>query len=92
MQFHSTLISEPAAQICGLVMGLITYGIASLVTADHNSRLWAAMVASVLTNLVIGAKINILTLDFLALIFVRPVSAAAGAGILALMAQRFAGG
>ncbi len=44
------------------------------------------MVASVL-NLVIGAKINVLMLDFLALIVVRPLSAAAGAGLLAMLAN-----
>ena len=45
------------------------------------------MVASVVTNLAIGAKVNVVMLDFLALIGVRPISAAAGAGLLAMLAN-----
>jgi|HubBroStandDraft_4_1064222.scaffolds.fasta_scaffold405578_1 hypothetical protein len=87
IQFHSTPISEPAAQVCGLVVGLVSYGLSGMVTADHNTRLWIGMVASALSNLAVGAKINVLTLDFLALVVVRPISAAAGAGMLAMIAN-----
>jgi hypothetical protein len=91
MQFHSTPISEPVAHVCGVVVGLIGYAVCGIFTADHETRLWTGMVASVLTNLAIGAKINVVMLDFLALIVVRPISAAAGAGILALLANSMGG-
>ena len=40
------------------------------------------MVAAVIINLLIGAKINLIMLDILALIFVRPISAIASAKLL----------
>jgi hypothetical protein len=87
VQFHSMIISEPIAQICGLISGLVTYGAMGLLTTDHDVRLWSGMVVSVLFNLAIGAKINLFLLDLLALIVVRPLSAAAGARLLAVVAN-----
>jgi hypothetical protein len=91
IQFHSTPISEPVAHVCGVVVGVAGYGACGLFTSDHNTRLWVGMVASALTNVAIGAKVNIVMLDFLALIVVRPVSAAAGAGLLAMLANALGG-
>jgi hypothetical protein len=87
IQFHSTPISEPIAHVCGIVVGLAAYAVSGIFSADHNTRLWAGMVASVVTNLAIGAKVNVVMLDFLALIVVRPISAAAGAELLAMLAN-----
>jgi hypothetical protein len=85
--FHSTPISEPVAQICGLIVGLLSYAICGTFTTDHHTRVLVGQVSSVLTNLVIGAKINVFTLDLLALLVVRPLSAVAGAGLLSLVAN-----
>jgi hypothetical protein len=91
IQFHSTPISEPIAHVCGIVVGLVVYAVSGIFSADHDTRLWAGMVASVVTNLAIGAKVNVVMLDFLALIIVRPISAAAGAGLLAMLANSLGG-
>lgn len=88
IQFHSTPISEPLAHVCGICVGLIGYGASGIFTSDHNTRLWTGMIASALTNVAIGAKVNVLMLDFLGLIVVRPVSAVAGAALLAMAANQ----
>jgi hypothetical protein len=84
IQFHSIVISEPAAQLCGRTTGLLTYGLLGQ-GASHDIRLGIAMGMSVLFNVVIGAKINLLMLDFLAAISVRPVSAIVCAKLLAMI-------
>jgi len=91
LQFHSTPISEPVAHVCGILVGLTGYAVSGLFTADHNARLWTGMVSSALVNVVIGAKVNVMMLDFLALIIVRLVSAVAGAGLLAVAANHLIG-
>lgn len=91
IQFHSTPISEPVAHVCGILVGLAGYAVSGTFTADHTIRLWTGMVASALTNVAVGAKVNVLMLDFLALIVVRPFSAAAGAGLLAMLANSLSG-
>ena len=82
LQFHSTPISEPVAIGLGVVTGLVSYACAAVFTADHEIRLWAGYAAAVLVNLLIGAKINLVMLDILALIVVRPFSAYAAAKLL----------
>jgi len=83
--FHSIPVSEPLAQFFGLVAGLVTYALTG--AFDHQSRLVMAEAASILTNLLIGAPINVATLDALGLLIARPLSAAAGAGLLALVVR-----
>jgi hypothetical protein len=80
--FHSTWVSEPLAQVFGLLVGVITYAV---VGGDHQSRLLIAEVASVLTNLFLGAPVNVMSFDVLGLLVARPLSAAAGAAILRLV-------
>ena len=90
IQGHSIPIAEPVAQTLAFTTGLIAYGIASLVTHDHNTRLWAALLCSILTNVLIGAKINVFCLDLLSLVVVRPLSAGAGAAALAAILNHLA--
>jgi hypothetical protein len=82
MQLHSTIISEPVAIGVGLVTGLLSYAVSAVFTVDHQARVWAGMVAAVIVNLLIGAKINLIMLDILGLILVRPISAIASAKLL----------
>ena len=82
MQFHSTPVSEPSAIGFGVIAGLLAYACAGAVTLDHEVRLWAGYVTAVLVNLIIGGKINLVMLDILALILVRPLSAFAAAKVL----------
>jgi len=86
--FHSTIISEPLAHLIGLCVGLLTFAISTFVTPDRQAQLWAATVASVLCNLAVGAKVNTLTLDILALIIMRPLSALASGPLLAALVNR----
>lgn len=91
MQFHSTPISEPAAIGLGVLTGLVAYACAAGVTADHEVRLWAGYVAAALVNLVVGAKINIVMFDILALIVVRPLSALVAAKVLGALVAAVGG-
>jgi hypothetical protein len=85
IQGHSLPLSEPVAQLLGFAAGLLSYAVAGFATHDHNTRLWAALLASMLTNVVIGAKINLALLDLLSAVIVRPISAGVGAAALALL-------
>ncbi len=87
--FHSTPISEPLAHLLGLIMGLLGYGLTGLLTHDHGTRLLVGGLASVLTNLAIGAKVNIAMLDVLGVIVARPLSAYAGYRLLGYVANTF---
>ncbi len=79
---HSTPFSEVAAHVCGLVAGLAAYAASSAFTHDHKIRIRVGIIASVITNAIIGGHINILMRDFVGLILVRPVSAFLGAKLL----------
>ena len=87
MQLHSTPVSEPVAHFLGLISGLVGFGLAATVTNNHDYRMLVGGTMSVATNLLIGAKINFLMLDILALLLIRPISAWAGVKLLAVVAN-----
>jgi hypothetical protein len=82
IQLHSTPVSEPLAILFGVASGIVGYACASIFTADSQIRLWTAYVVSIFVNVLVGAKINLIMFDILALIVVRPLSAIAAAKIL----------
>jgi hypothetical protein len=75
IQFHSTIVSEPVAHLSGLLVGLVTYALVHAVGASSDVSFMFGGTASVFVNLILGAKINIFLLDFMALLVVRPISA-----------------
>ena len=84
-QFHSLPVSEPVAQICGFLAGLSCYGFFSFLGADHDVCVGMAMGGSVMSNILIGGTINLSVLDLLGCVLARPLSAIAGATILAML-------
>lgn len=79
---HSTPFSEIAAHVCGFVVGITAFAASGAFTHDHKLRLRIGVVASVLTNALIGGHINVLMRDFVGLILIRPISAYLGAKLL----------
>lgn len=79
---HSTPISEIAAHVAGLAVGVGAYYAAAVFTHDPVIRVSVGVAASVLSNVIIGSIINFLLKDFVALIVVRPISAYLGAKLL----------
>jgi hypothetical protein len=91
MQFHSVVISEPIAQVAGLVSGLLAYSALHACAVAPNIQMGAAVGTSALVNLVLGAKLNIAMLDLLALLIVRPASVVAGAEAAHLVVKAISG-
>jgi len=89
--FHSIIISEPLAQLLGLIVGLAAYGLTGFITPNHEVRLITGGIASVATNLLIGAKVNLALLDALGLIVARPLSAYAGVHLLGFVTKALIG-
>jgi hypothetical protein len=79
---HSIPASEPSALIGGLVAGFLGYLLALWAGADQTVQMWVATIFSVIANLAIGAPINVLALDILAFVIVRPLSPIIGAKLL----------
>ena len=90
MQFHSTVIAEPVAQVSGFLSGLAVFGVLHAVGVSPTIEMAGAVGASALVNLVLGAKLNVAMLDLLGLLIVRPASAVAGAEIVHLVVRSLA--
>jgi fatty acid-binding protein DegV len=84
---HSSVLAEPIAHVCGLIVGIGVFYAAGTVTSDMRTRIKAGMIASSVTNLIIGGHINVLAKDFISLIFLRPISAYAGAKLFEFVGQ-----
>jgi hypothetical protein len=72
---HSTPISEPVSHILGFLVGWFAFLIAGQFTHDHATQVLVGSIASTFSNLLIGAKINAVMLDVLALVLIRLPSA-----------------
>lgn len=72
--FHSVPVSEPLAIGLSVLVGLLLYGLASLLGAGPDASVWIAVTVSGLVNLAVGLPINLYALDVLSLLLVRPFS------------------
>ena len=81
---HSLPFSEIVCHSLGLIVGGILYGLLHLVGASHTAGLWVGGTASVLINLLVGGKINLIMFDILGLL-ARPFSAWGAVKLLALI-------
>jgi hypothetical protein len=82
---HSSVLAEPAAHICGLILGIGAFYAAGAITSNVHTRIKAGMITSGICNLIIGGHINILAKDFISLIFLRPFSAYGGAKLFEIV-------
>lgn len=82
---HSLPVSEPPALIIGLLAGLLGYAMALAAGADQAMQMWVAIMCSVVANLAIGAPINLVALDILGFLIVRPLSPWVGAKLLSAL-------
>jgi hypothetical protein len=89
---HSVIISEPLALLAGLTCGVVGFAAAGVITPDYNIRMWVGGSMSVIASVIVGAKINVLLIDLLALIVARPLSAVAGLKLLAVVANAWLAG
>ncbi len=83
--FHSIIISEPAAIFSGILMGVIIFMVLGAMGLGHDARVWGAMIGATLVNIGVGATVNTIVVDVLALLIMRPVSALVGARLLGLL-------
>ena len=75
MQLHSLIVSEPAGVLTGFGAGLVTYYAANICGVDSQTSLTAGCVVHFLTNTWIAGHINLVLLDFLALVIRVPAAA-----------------
>lgn len=81
---HSLPFSEFLSHSLGLIVGAVLYGILHLFGAGHSAGMWVGGTATVLINVIVGGKINLIMLDALALL-VRPFSAWGAVKLLAML-------
>lgn len=75
MQLHSLIVSEPAGILSGFGAGMVTYYVANAIGVPAHTSLVLGCAAHFLTNTVVAGHINLVLLDFLALVVRVPAAA-----------------
>lgn len=81
--FHSTPVSESLAWSISFITAFLIYALATLCGADVGTRSTASIIGAVIACSLIGLPINLLAVDILALLIVRPLSCVLLAHVLA---------
>ncbi len=75
MQLHSMVVSEPVGLLSGFGVGMITFHVLAFAGVNPHTSLMIGCLAHFVTNSVVAGKINLMLLDFLALVARLPLAA-----------------
>ncbi len=81
MQLH-TSVGEVVITPASVAGSVLSYGIAAAFHSTPHGRMFAAMGGYAATNLSVGLPINLIAMDVLSALIVRPLSLAAGLAVI----------